>query len=115
MCERIDDLAGPAEPPARLHGDLWRGNVLWAADGRVWLIDPAAHGGHRETDLAMLHLFGCPHLDRVVAAYDEAAPLAAGWRERVALHQLFPLLVHTVLFGGGYGGQAAAAARRSLA
>ena len=80
VCERIVELAGPAEPPARLHGDLWSGNVLWGADGRVWLIDPAAHGGHRETDLAMLHLFGCPHLDRIVAAYDEAAPLADGWR-----------------------------------
>ncbi len=72
----------------------------------MWIIDPAAHGGHRETDLAMLALFGCPHLDAVLAAYDEAAPLAEGWRDRVGLHQLFPLLVHTVLFGGGYARQA---------
>ena len=114
VCERIAELAGPAEPPARLHGDLWSGNVLWGADGRVWLIDPAAHGGHRETDLAMLHLFGCAHLDRIVAAYDEADPLADGWRARIPLHQLFPLLVHTVLFGGGYGAQAVAAARAAL-
>jgi fructosamine-3-kinase len=114
VCERIGGLAGPGEPPARLHGDLWRGNVLWGADGHVALIDPAAHGGHRETDLAMLRLFGCPHLDRILAAYDEAAPLAVGWRERVPLHQLFPLLVHTVLFGGGYGEQAVAAARQAL-
>ena len=98
-------VAAPAEPPARLHGDLWSGNVLWAPDG-AWLIDPAAHGGHRETDLAMLALFGCPHLDRVLAAYDEAAPLADGWRDRVPLHQLFPLLVHVVLFGRGYAAQA---------
>lgn len=106
-CARIP---ASAEPPARLHGDLWTGNVLW--DGReAWLIDPAAHGGHRETDLAMLHLFGCPHLDRVVAAYDETAPLAGGWRDRIGLHQLFPLLVHTVLFGRSYAGQALAAAR----
>ncbi|WP_422785641.1 fructosamine kinase family protein [Pseudonocardia spirodelae] len=102
VCGRIGDLAGPEEPPARLHGDLWSGNVLWAADGDGWLIDPAAHGGHRESDLAMLALFGLPHLDRVLAAYDE----------RVGLHQLFPLLVHAVLFGGGYGDAAAAAARR---
>jgi fructosamine-3-kinase len=115
VCARIDELAGPAEPPARLHGDLWNGNVRWAADGRAWLLDPAAHGGHRETDLAMLHLFGCPQLDRVLAAYDETAPLAEKWRARVPLHQLFPLLVHTVLFGGGYGGQAVAAARQALA
>jgi fructosamine-3-kinase len=114
VCAQLPSLAGPAEPPARLHGDLWSGNVRWAADGRAWLIDPAAHGGHRETDLAMLALFGCAQLDRIVAAYDEAAPLADGWRSRVGLHQLFPLLVHTVLFGGGYAGQAAAAARSAL-
>jgi fructosamine-3-kinase len=90
---------------------LWSGNVLWGADGRAWLIDPAAHGGHRETDLAMLRLFGCPHLERVLAAYQETVPLAGGWMERVGLHQLFPLLVHTVLFGRGYAEQAVAAAR----
>jgi fructosamine-3-kinase len=114
VVERIDALAGPAEPPARLHGDLWSGNVLWSADG-VWVIDPAAHGGHRETDLAMLALFGCPHLDAVLAGYDGAAPLAPGWRERVALHQLFPLLVHAVLFGPGYAARVSAAARTALA
>lgn len=90
LCARLPGLAGPAEPPARLHGDLWNGNVLWDADGRAWLIDPAAHGGHRETDLAMLHLFGCPHLDRVLDGYQEKTPLADGWRERTGLHQLFP-------------------------
>jgi fructosamine-3-kinase len=114
VCQRLvddDDLAGPPEPPARLHGDLWSGNVLWSPDGPV-LIDPAAHGGHRETDLAMLDLFGLPYLDRVIAAYDATRPLAPGWRDRVGLHQLHPLLVHAVLFGGGYGAQAAAIARR---
>ncbi len=98
-------------PDARLHGDLWSGNVHWAADGRAWLLDPASHGGHRESDLAMLALFGCPHLDRVLAAYDEAAPLADGWRDRMPLHQLFPVLVHAVLFGRGYAQQALSAAR----
>ncbi|WIX83990.1 fructosamine kinase family protein [Amycolatopsis carbonis] len=112
-CSLFASVAGPAEPPARLHGDLWNGNVLWTADG-VCLIDPAAHGGHRETDLAMLHLFGCPHLEEMLAAYDSAAPLAAGWRARVALHQLFPLLVHAVLFGRSYAVQALAAARELL-
>jgi fructosamine-3-kinase len=111
VCERLPELAGPAEPPARLHGDLWNGNVLWGADGHVRLIDPAAHGGHRETDLAMLALFGCPRLDAVLDGYREAAPLAAGWRTRVGVHQLFPLLVHAVLFGRGYAGQALAVAR----
>jgi fructosamine-3-kinase len=107
----VEAVEDPAEPPARLHGDLWRGNVHWAADGRAWLVDPAAHGGHRETDLAMLALFGAPYLDRILAAYDEAHPLADGWRDRVGIHQLHPLLVHAVLFGGGYGARAAAVCR----
>ncbi|WP_329331886.1 fructosamine kinase family protein [Streptomyces sp. NBC_00663] len=115
VCERVGQLAGPAERPARLHGDLWNGNVLWGADGQVWLIDPAAHGGHRETDLAMLQLFGCPCLAEVLEGYEDAAPLAAGWRERVGLHQLFPLLVHTVLFGRSYAEQVLAVARRYAA
>ncbi|WP_328558775.1 fructosamine kinase family protein [Streptomyces coelicoflavus] len=114
VCERLPELAGPAEPPARLHGDLWSGNVLWGADGHVHLIDPAAHGGHRETDLAMLRLFGCPQLDRILAGYEETAPLADGWAGRVGVHQLFPLLVHAVLFGRGYAEQAVAAARTTL-
>jgi fructosamine-3-kinase len=113
VADRLPELAGPAEPPARLHGDLWSGNVLWSPAGAV-LIDPAAHGGHRETDLAMLALFGSSHLHTVIAAYDEVAPLAAGWRNRVPLHQLFPLLVHVVLFGGAYAAQAVSAARAAL-
>ena len=97
-------------PPARIHGDLWAGNVLWTREGAV-LIDPAAHGGHAETDLAMLLLFTTPHIARIIAAYDEAAPLTDGWQERVGLHQLFPVMVHAILFGGGYVGQAAEIAR----
>lgn len=110
---RIADLAGPAEPPARIHGDCWSGNVVWA-HGQGWLVDPAAHGGHRETDLAMLALFGAPYLDRVLAAYAEAAPLADGWRTRVPLHQLHPLLVHVCLFGTGYRRALLDAARAAL-
>lgn len=111
VCERIDDLAGPPEPPARLHGDLWSGNVLAGADGCPWLIDPAAYGGHREVDLAMLALFGGGE-PRVLDAYQDVHPLAPGHADRVALWQLFPLLVHAVLFGGGYGDAVERAARR---
>jgi fructosamine-3-kinase len=111
VCERIDELAGPPEPPARLHGDLWSGNVLWDTRGEPWLIDPAAYGGHREIDLAMLNLFGAPG-PAFLAAYEEIAPLADGHEERVELYQLLPLLVHAVLFGGGYGDSAERAARR---
>jgi fructosamine-3-kinase len=114
VCERIADLAGPHEPPARLHGDLWGGNVLAGADGRARLVDPAAYGGHREVDLAMLRLFGAPS-PRVFAAYEEVAPLADGHEERVELWQLFPLLVHAVLFGGHYGASVERAAHRYAA
>jgi fructosamine-3-kinase len=111
---RIGELAGPAEPPSRIHGDCWSGNVLWSA-GRGWLIDPAAHGGHRETDLAMLALFGAPHLDRILTAYAEAVPPSGGWRSRVPLHQLHPLLVHACLFGATYREAVRDAARAALA
>lgn len=111
VCERIGELSGPPEPPARLHGDLWSGNVLAAADGRPWLIDPTAYGGHREVDLAMLRLFGAPS-GRVFDAYEETSPLSQDWQERVSLWQLLPLLVHAALFGGHYGAEAERAARR---
>lgn len=113
VIDRIGELAGPPEPPSRIHGDLWSGNVLWSG-GRGWLIDPAAHGGHRETDLAMLALFGAPHEERIMAGYTETASLAGGWRQRVPLHQLHPLLVHVCLFGGSYAAQVRAAARAAL-
>ena len=106
VCGRMADLAGPPEPPARLHGDLWGGNVLGEH-----LIDPAAHGGHREVDLAMLRLFGWPG-ERFMGAYEEVAPLSPGHEDRVELYQLLPLLVHAALFGGGYAGAVERAARR---
>ena len=88
--------------------------MVWGGDGTAYLVDPAAHSGHRETDLAMLALFGAPHLSRLLDAYDEAAPLQPGWEDRAPLHQLHPLLVHAALFGGGYGARAGAAARGLL-
>ena len=114
VTDRIGALAGPAEPPSRIHGDCWAGNVLWS-DERAWLIDPAAHGGHRETDLAMLALFGAPALDRILAGYNDTMPLAAGWRDRIPLHQLHPLLVHACLFGASYRDAVRSAARTVLA
>ena len=107
-------LIGPAEPIARLHGDLWSGNVLWRRRDCV-LIDPSAHGGHREADLAMLALFGLPFLGEVLEAYQEQWPLDANYRSRIPLHQVYPLLVHAILFGGSYGTAAANAARTALA
>lgn len=112
LAERLPELIPPG-PPALLHGDLWWGNVLWGTGDRPWLIDPSVHGGHPEEDLAMLALFG-PVPDRLIRAYSEVRVLESGWAERLDLWQLYPLLVHTVLFGGGYRASAEAAARRYL-
>ena len=98
---RLEQLGNDPEPPARLHGDLWAGNRLVGADGRNWLIDPAAHGSHREFDLAMMRLFG-GFGPECFSAYQEAFPLQEGWRDRVPLHQLAPLVVHAIKFGGSY-------------
>ncbi|MCU1504195.1 MAG: putative ribulosamine/erythrulosamine 3-kinase, partial [Ilumatobacteraceae bacterium] len=105
--DRLERLAGNLErfddgqPPSRLHGDLWAGNRLVDVAGESWLVDPAAHGGHREFDLAMMRLFGgfSPACFR---AYEEVTPLADGWQDRIALHQIAPLVVHAIKFGGGY-------------
>ena len=103
MAGRLNELGLPAEAPARLHGDLWAGNRLVDLDGHSWLIDPAAFGGHREFDLAMMDLFG-GFGPECWAAYDDVAPLADGWQARVPLHQLAPLITHAIKFGGAYVG-----------
>ncbi|MDQ1513925.1 MAG: hypothetical protein QOC59_1767 [Microbacteriaceae bacterium] len=113
-CERIAAGAfDDDDAPSRIHGDLWNGNVQWTPAGAV-LIDPAASGGHRETDLAMLALFGCPYLAEVYAGYREAHPLRNGWEERIPLHQLHPLAVHAASHGGSYAPPLAAAAQSVL-
>ncbi len=109
LAGRLDQVVPPPEPPSLLHGDLWAGNRLVDPSGRSWLIDPACFGGHREFDLAMMRLFG-GYGDAAFAAYDEVFPLADGWRGRIALHQLPPLIVHAIKFGGGY----ASAVERAL-
>lgn len=104
LCDRI--AAGEFDddrPPARLHGDLWSGNVQYT-DAGVVMIDPAAHGGHPLTDIGMLHLFGAPGLDRITAAYLEANPIDR-WRELLGLHQLHPLAVHAASHGPSYGAE----------
>lgn len=125
LCERLESGALDHDQPrlvaeaaasgqigaARTHGDLWSGNVMWTPDGPV-LIDPAAQGGHAEEDLAALAVFGCPHLERITAAYHEASPLADGWRGRTGLHQMHIIMVHCFLFGRSYVPEATAIARR---
>jgi fructosamine-3-kinase len=108
LCQRlecvvrdIDRLCGPAEPPSRLHGDLWSGNVIRDELGAPVLIDPAVYAGDREVDLAMMQLFG-GFGPRCFAAYDEVYPRRPGHEARVALYQLYPLLVHLNLFGKSY-------------
>jgi fructosamine-3-kinase len=110
---RMGELAGPSEPPARLHGDLWTGNLHTDPAGQPVLVDPAVYGGHREIDLAMLELFGSPG-PRAFAAYDEVYPRAPGHQDRVPLYQLYPLLAHVNLFGKSYVGAVEAALRRLL-
>jgi fructosamine-3-kinase len=107
MIARLERLAGSLDrfddgtPAARLHGDLWAGNRLVDHDGSSWLIDPAAHGGHGEFDLAMMRLFG-GFGPEAFAGYESVRPLADGWRDRVELHQIAPLVVHAIKFGGSY-------------
>ncbi len=113
LAGRLDEFGIAHDPPARLHGDLWAGNRLVDAHGESWLIDPAAHGGHREFDLAMMRLFG-GFGDACFAAYAAAFPLTDDWRARVPLHQIAPLVVHAIKFGGGYVGAATRAIEETL-
>ena len=114
-CARL--LAEPLVPevtPARIHGDLWGGNLMFTTVGPIF-IDPAAHGGHPETDLAMLALFGAPFFGEIVAGYESVVRLTSLWRERLPIHQLHPLAVHAVTHGPSYGVALVSAAREVLA
>lgn len=109
VIDALPDLLGKAaeDKPARVHGDLWSGNVLWtkSSDGEhteAVLIDPAAHGGHREEDLAMLHLFGISYFRQILDGYQSVHPLKAGFEQRMIIWQLYPIAGHCVFFGGGY-------------
>lgn len=110
LLRRAEEVCGPPEEPATVHGDLWHGNVLLAEDGRQWMVDPSVQYGHRELDLAFMRLFG-GFDDRVFSAYQEVSPLAEAWQERVSLHQLLPLLVNALVFG--HSCQASVSARLS--
>ena len=139
LCDGVFDSPEPGlvrTDAALLHGDLWSGNLLWSQpdspmEGGVEpvtpadsapggagvvgvLIDPACQGGHAESDLAQLTVFGAPFVEDIYAGYDEASPLAPGWRERIGLHRLHMLIVHAALFGGGYGRETVATARPYL-
>lgn len=120
LCELLEsgelDHPQPAmitSTAARIHGDLWSGNVMWTESGPV-LIDPAAHGGHAEDDLGALSLFGTPYLSEILSSYNRASALAAGWEDRLELHQMHLLMVHSQLFAGGYLGQTVEVAARIL-
>lgn len=98
---KLGEFGAADEAACLLHGDLWAGNRVIDTHGKSWLIDPAAHGGHREFDLAMMRLFG-GYGQACFDAYQETYPLQSGWEDRVALHQLAPLIVHAIKFGSSY-------------
>jgi len=101
LIERLDTLDIPEQVSSLIHGDLWAGNRICDRTGESWLIDPAAQWTSREFEIAMMHLFGGYSQD-CMDAYNEAYPLESGWQQRIALHQLAPLVVHAIKFGGSY-------------
>ncbi|WP_342318342.1 fructosamine kinase family protein [Corynebacterium mayonis] len=111
-CEAIEAKDEDA-PVARIHGDLWSGNVLFSSQGPRF-IDPAAHGGHPLTDIAMLELFGAPYFESICEGYLSRGELGAHWRQRIPVHQMHPLAVHAWTHGPAYGAALVDAARRTL-
>lgn len=112
LYKRLTNLL-PEEPPSLLHGDLWSGNFMVGERGEPVIMDPAIYFGHREMDIAMMHLFG--GFDRkLFAAYHELYPLQRGWEKRIEIYNLYPLLVHVNLFGGGYLSRVKAVLKRVI-
>jgi fructosamine-3-kinase len=100
LCSKFGVLF-PFEPPSLLHGDLWSGNFMVNEKGLPVIYDPAVYYGHREMDIAMTLLFG-GFDQKLYRHYNEVFPLEKGWQQRIELCQLYPLLVHLILFGGHY-------------
>ncbi len=100
ICSKLKEIFSE-EPPALVHGDLWKGNFVTGTDGQAAIFDPAVYYGNREMDIAMSLLFG-GFDEKFYDSYNYYFPLKSGWQDRVALCQLYPLLVHLLLFGGDY-------------
>ena len=100
FCKKLPDLL-PVENPSLIHGDLWSGNLISDREGEPVLIDPAVYYGFREMDLAMLNLFGSVP-SKSIEEYENVFPLCKGWEKRTDINQLYPLLVHLILFGNSY-------------
>ncbi|MCS4490635.1 fructosamine kinase family protein [Corynebacterium sp. ES2794-CONJ1] len=113
VLEKVEQIQWPTIAPARIHGDLWNGNLIFGTHG-PFLIDPAAHGGHPLTDLAMLELFGCPYLEEFFAGYQKITALPENFRSMLSLHQLHPLAVHTFTHGPSYAPELMRAAYTTL-
>jgi len=112
IADNLSAVTIASDEPSLLHGDLWAGNRIVDRSGISWLIDPAAHRGHREFDLSMMQLFG-GYSDVCFHAYHEVFPITPDFESRIALHQLAPLLVHLVKFGDSYKSGVLNAIKRS--
>lgn len=110
MYKQLPDIF-PDEPPSLLHGDLWGGNYFFDEDGHATIYDPAVYYGHREIELAFTHLFG-GFPGTFYNAYEESYPLENDFSQRKDVYNLYPLLVHTNLFGGSYARQVEGIVRR---